>query len=271
MNRPLCQAFALAGLLTGVVRPAHAQFEGLLSSINDVSLSATWARGVGGFAEPSAWNHPMFGFEMIWHLAEVPRKGAVTKIPKTVNTGTTQTITRRSGHAGADTVTTETNAFVENADTTKSLIFELALGYSEFASLRSRDPSFELRGTARELPALTVYVSAWEKGRRFMPYFGLRSGFIEIQGLQAFDSIANARTRVYSAAPRAFQFGGVIGISDEKGPEVFEFACAKRSFRSLVWSPASTGDIPTRFPRELSFSGCSFKVGIQIRAREKKP
>ncbi len=48
-------------------------------------------------------------------------------------------------------------ARAERADTAPAWRFELALAYSHITGFRSRDPSFDLRGSIRELPRLAWF------------------------------------------------------------------------------------------------------------------
>lgn len=271
MRRILCQFATLAALSIGLTRSAYAQFEGLLSGITDVSLNASCAQARGEFTSNDCLSKSTFGIEMIWRVREIARNGMAAIPTVQRHTGTTRTTRRAAGDTVAYTETTETYAVVPGPDTaSKYWILELALGYSQFASVRSRDASFELRGTARELPALTVYLSFDGYLGAVTPYVGVRSGIIDIQNLQAIDGVRGIETTVYSATPRAFQLGGIIGLAFGTWmlqPRI-EYAYHLRDFPSLQWSP---GKVPTRVPREIAFSGSTITVGLQINVRDLKP
>jgi hypothetical protein len=201
---------------------------------------------------------------LLWRLREIPRNGLDEVPPGLRHTETTRTTTRTASAASGDTVTVETFVVVPGKDTaTKYWIVELALGYSQFSGLASRDPCFELRGTVREFPSLTVYMSFDGYVPFATPYIGLRSGLIDVHNLQAVDGLSSTNTTVYGASPKAFEFGGIIGVAFGSwmlAPRV-EYAYTKRDFPSVHWSP---GTAPTRVPRELSFTGWSVSVGLQV-------
>jgi hypothetical protein len=275
MSRLLCSAVMLTGLATGLAHPVQAQFESLVSSVTDVSLNTTCTLAHGGFTDHKCPGKSSFGLEMIWRVREIAMDGAGKQDSVLKHTSRTRTTKPAVRGTGVDTTTTDTFAVVPSTDSTvkKWVILELALGYSEFASLRSRDASFELRGTARELPALSVYGSLEGYVPQVTPYIGLRSGVIDVQSLQAVDGVLLDTTTVYSAAPRAFQLGLLAGLAWTKTSiqPTIEVAYVFRDFPSLQWSSASRSSVPTRFPRELSLSGWTLTFGMQISLRDLKP
>lgn len=275
-------------LLCLPLAPLEAQFEGLLGNITDLSLMAScWKAPGNANGARCLGRDGAFGLEVIWRLRELGLGKSTTEQPEPKEVRRLRTV--RGEHAASappsgDTSTVrdttlsprsveETTEYLiqpPTVDRARYVILELALGYSQFSGLTSADASFELRGTVREYPALSVYAS-FDRFLPFItPYIGARSGLIDIAHLQAVESIGSDSTRVYAASPRAFQFGAVVGLSvgPQLAPLRVEYAYHSRSFASLQWSGATV--IPSRLPREITFSGWTLSAGIQISLRDLK-
>ena len=257
-------------LLALAAGPAGAQFESLLGGITDISVQASCWNAPTALSGRRCVQGSAFGLELIWRVREFSMDGLDNVPPTEKKTGSSRTVTQSS--AGGPTETKTTEMFVPvpgNDSATKFVIIELALGYSQFAGLVSDDDTYELRGTVRELPSVTVYASFDGYVPRITPYIGLRSGIIDMHNFQAVDGVQGATTTVYGASPRSFQLGALLGVAlgiPAVQPRI-EAGYFFRDFPSLQWSP---GSAPSRFPREMSFSGWSFSAGLQISLRDMK-
>lgn len=137
--------------------------------------------------------------------------------------------------------------------------FEMGLGYGQLVGFDAADRRFDLRGQVRDLPALTLYATYDPLGF----YFGLRSGFMTLQGLQ----IYNAAGDVFAGKSDSFLLAGVLGSSTEiLGITLFlEGAYSIRHFPSVEWRSLQ-GAVPLdpELPRDLSFSSWTIGTGIQF-------
>ena len=97
--------------------------------------------------------------------------------PTTPGTATQRVVTTKEGETTTEITYTLKAPPPPLRDTT--WLFELALGYGQFSGFTSRDPAFELRGSVRAAPTISVYATK-EHGLseqlpiHISPYFGLR-------------------------------------------------------------------------------------------------
>jgi hypothetical protein len=137
--------------------------------------------------------------------------------------------------------------------------FEMGLGYGQLFGFQAGDPQFDLRGQVRDLPAVTLYATYDPLGT----YFGVRSGFMKVQGLQVYNEAGN----VFAGEADSFLVAGVVGGSTEfQGITVFlEGAYSVRHFPSVEWSSLQFSvPLDTGLPRELSFSSWTIGTGVQF-------
>ncbi|MBM4193709.1 MAG: hypothetical protein FJ202_04925 [Gemmatimonadetes bacterium] len=205
-------------------------------------------------------------------MREIKRNGAESVPSVRKVSGATRTIRRDPSGAVLYVDSTETYTIEKGVDTTatKWMILELALGYSQFSALKSNDRDFELRGVARELPSVGSYLSFSGYIPFATPFIGIQSGIIDIQNLQAISGIQTSQVSVYSGAPKALQMGAKVGLAvgSDRALVRVEYAYHFREFHSLQWGASA---MPTKIPRELSFSGGTLSTGLQINLRDFKP
>ena len=270
--RSLRYATGLAALLVCSPTPARAQIgiEDLLGSVTDIDVSAScWATKSASLRStdcPGGSNG--YGVEVLWalktiHLGRRPRVD-------TTWVESQKTVTVRQGRA--DTVTTLAMHEEEKADSSWSILVELALGYSQFSGFRSADERYDLRGTVREQPSLAFYGSLNGPGilQHLSPYVGVRSGLIRLSDVQLFTPADGDETTAFTGSAEVFQVGGAVGIAAEAGPvSLFvEGQLNLRRFPSIDWTAGEGGTLPGFLPRALDFSGPSISVGLQIHIRE---
>lgn len=146
-----------------------------------------------------------------------------------------------------------------SAPTREIWTFEMGIGYGQVTGFGSGDPTIDLRGQIRDLPSASLYANYVPAGF----YLGLRSGFMALRGLRAYDTAGEA----YSGIADSFLLAGLLGTSVEvMSLDVFaEAAYSIRSFPSVEWRAVSSGtSLPLNLPRELSLSGWSVAVGVQF-------
>jgi hypothetical protein len=157
-------------------------------------------------------------------------------------------------------------ARAERADTAPSWRFELALAYSHVTGFRSRDPSFDLRGSIRELPRL-AWFAEWHPERRLSPYFGVHMGLVALQSVAIYDSSG----ALYPVGGSTWEVGGSVGtaLNFTAGSEAFavfiEPGYTLRNVVSLDWGGQNSKTIPARFPRSLRFTGWEIAAGVEFR------
>ena len=151
------------------------------------------------------------------------------------------------------------------------VLVELAVGWSQFSGFKSTDPSFELKGSVREVPSLSVYGSLSSDDttsilNRAGPYVGIRSGLIQLQNVQLLRPISADTVQVYGGSAQTFQLGLVAGLAVEVIDSVnlfIENAWQMRKFSSVQWSNGSN-TIRPEFPTQLDFSGKTLTIGVQL-------
>jgi hypothetical protein len=154
----------------------------------------------------------------------------------------------------------------QKADSAPSWRFELALAYSHITGFRSREPSFDLRGSIRELPRLAWFAESHPE-RRLSPYFGVHMGLVTLQSVAIYDSLG----AYYPISGSTWEVGGSVGtaLNFVAGNEAFavflEPGYTLRNVVSLDWGGQNSKTIPARFPRSLRFTGWEIAAGIEFR------
>lgn len=159
-------------------------------------------------------------------------------------------------------------------DATQISPLELGIGYSQFTEVRLDGAEYQIRGSVREVPALTVYYTFLGHERIF-PYLGLRAGMLALQDVQAFAPLAapnDTSGLYYTAKAQTFQAGGVAGLSiGNKTVQLnLETALMRRDFPNLEWA-AKDNRLRSDLPRRLDVSGLSASLGLQVRFGKPAP
>jgi hypothetical protein len=140
--------------------------------------------------------------------------------------------------------------------------FDLGIGYGQMDGLVA-DGAFDLRGSVRELPSISAYVSA-SLNDRIGVYGGVRTGVITLTDAQLYVPDGTTSS-VYTLSSTSFEFGAPIGVDVKLVGDLHltgEVEYMRRIFNSLTTDP-STG-FPTAFPRTLNLSGWSWSLGLQL-------
>src|SRR5438105_10710548 len=186
-------------------RPAAAQigFEGILKDVNNFSFFFSCWRARGGAEArsdcPSQNNG--YGLEVSYLLTRVPVNGGDMHTTKARMQPTGMTVKCTNSVCETDTTFTYVPA---RQVPSKYLAVELALGYSQFSGFKSSDPTLELRGAVREIPAVAVYGTFVDDNARGLlkfiePYLGVTSGLIQLSNVTLLDK-AKADTLVAFSA-----------------------------------------------------------------------
>jgi hypothetical protein len=151
------------------------------------------------------------------------------------------------------------------SDTAPAWRFELAIAYSHITGFRSQNPSFDLRGSIRELPRL-AWFAEYHPERRIAPYFGVHMGLVNLQSVAIYDSTG----AYYPVSGSTWEVGGSIGaaLNFKAGNEYFalflEPGYTLRNVASLDWGGQNSKTIPARFPRNLRFTGWEVAAGVEF-------
>jgi len=145
--------------------------------------------------------------------------------------------------------------------------FQVAMGYSQVGGFEAQDPSFDLKGSIRELPAFAFYVTFFPEDRINL-YLGIRGGILQLHSLRAYDTTSTTTGEVYAGSGSTFQAGVALGVltSLDVINLFVEPSYHVRRIQSVEWTPVSN-KVPVRLPRDLNFSGFQFAFGIEVPIR----
>lgn len=237
--------------------------EAFARRVTDLSFNAALGGLSPGSSEvqADAFGLKSFGLELLFEIGSVRRPiGPVPEAADSVALRWTE-MTVVVDEDGADTtyVYEVGPAPVPRAPTRPIWTFEMGIGYGQTFGWESGNPQLDLRGQVRDLPAASLYASYDPVGF----YLGLRSGFMRIQGLQAFAPDGEA----FAGEAESFLLAALAGHAVEVlGLNFFlEGAYSVRSFPSVEWRSVSrTTPLPTTLPRELSLSSWTLAFGVQF-------
>lgn len=265
VTAPLLAAL-LVLLLSGGARPLPAQLgavEALFERVTDVSFYASSGGLLPGSegVDTGGYGLASYGLELLFSIGSVsrPLPGAEPPAGDTVaQEWVRRTLTRRGAYTDTTDVFEVHKVPLEEPSETVWL-FELGLGYGQLVGFQAAAEEVELRGTVRDLPSVSFYASYEPLGG----YFGLRTGFMTLNGLQFYD----AEGAVTSGEAESFLASALVGYAVEVlGFNLFaEGGYSLRYFPSVAWS-ADT--LPPEMPRALNLSGWSVSGGIQFRLNQ---
>ncbi len=251
-------ALLIASAAFCVPAPVSAQigiFDALARRFSDVSFYMN----TGGLApttpEVRADRLSAFGIEVLVEIGGVNRPtGPAVRRDTAVLTWTgMQVVANAKGTDTIYTYTVKPGAVRQPTEEIWSL--ELGLGYGQMSGFRSNVEGLEMKGSVRDLPTVSLYASYVPTGT----YVGLRSGFMRLQSLQAFDD----RGGTWSGEADSFSTGVAIGESiDVVNLSFFgEAGYSWRPFPSIRWTG---GPLPANIPRELSLHSWTIGFGVQF-------
>lgn len=247
-------------------RPVSAQLgaiEAFARRVTDLSFYVN----LGGLAPGSnevdakAFDLRSFGVELFFQIGTVDEvTGPVPEVTDTATLTWTEMVVVKSENGVDTTYLYEVDPPAQGIAPTRTLwTFELGLGYGQLVGFDSGDETLDLHGQVRDLPSVSLYANYDPMGF----YFGLRSGFMKLQGLQAFNEDGDAFTGEGESFLAALLLGQAVEVL---GINVFiEGAYSVRYFPSIEWRTVAFGaSLAPNLPRELSFSGWSIGTGIQF-------
>lgn len=162
---------------------------------------------------------------------------------------------------------TDTTAPQEEPQGPELVYLELAVGYTD-ANFDAFTSEWEIRGSLRQLPAITLYGSFVGTGKAAF-YIGLRSGLVQLSGTRAFMSTGE----VFAAGAQSIQIGALGGVVAGiwKANIFVEGEVARRRFASLEWTKVIAAPdklLPASFPRDFHFSNYSVSIGVQLQFKD---
>lgn len=253
--------------ILGAPKGASAQLgaiEAFARRVTDLSFNAH----VGGLAPGSdevrsdGVGLRSFGLELLFEIGSVEEPlGQAPAVEDSVTLAWTEMVVVVGEDGSVDTTYVyEVGPPPRPAPPTRTIwTFEMGIGYGQTVGFESGDPSLDMRGQVRDLPSASIYASYEPLGG----YFGLRSGFMRLQGLQVYDQ-ADA---VYAGEAESFLLAALVGHSVEVvGITIFvEAAYTVRSFPSVEWrSVDRSTPLNPALPRKLSLSGWTVGTGVQF-------
>lgn len=197
-----------------------------------------------------------FGLEILFEIGSVARQiGPVPESTDSVRIVWREMRVERTAE-GVDTVNIyDVEAVTPRAPMVDVWTFEVGLGYGQTSGFDAREPTLDMRGALRDLPALSLYASYEGSGT----YFGIRSGLMELTSLQVIDEAGAA----FKGSGKSFMAGLLIGQAwSVAGLNFFvEGAYMVRDFPSVEWASSTP---PPGTPRSMNLSGWSLGGGVQF-------
>ena len=138
--------------------------------------------------------------------------------------------------------------------------FEMGLGYGQLLGFEEKDPTIDLRGSVRELPAVSLYAVHYPS----RAYVGLRSGYLKLHSLQAIqEGTPGEDASVFKGKAESFLLGAALGtwVDVSEVSLLLEASYAVRSFPSIEWSGST---LPAELPRKLNLNSWMIGTGVQI-------
>ncbi len=146
--------------------------------------------------------------------------------------------------------------------------FELGLGANVLTGMEATEPSLDLRGAIRTLPAVSVYAAGIgvPDDSPVDPYVGLSFGLSELWNARGYDEAGT----IYPMEAEAFELGATAGLYiDRPFPGLyFEVGYRHRRFGSIAWEAET---LPAGWPRSLDASTWQAAIGWQFRLRNGMP
>lgn len=257
----LLACLVAGGVAIGSASPAAAQLggiEALAARVSDVSFygSTGGLLPAGTNVEGGAFRMASWGIELLFEVGGVREPTGEPAVQRdSVELRWKEVRVERSGGTADTTYFYAVEAVKPVVPMRDVWTFEFGIGYGQVVGFAGSDPAIDLRGAVRDLPAVSLYASYEPLGG----YMGLRSGFMRLHGLQAFD----AEGKAWAGSGESFLAAALVGQSVEAGGLIafLEAAYSVRYFPSVQWSG---GPIPAGVPRVLNLSGWSVGAGLQF-------
>lgn len=269
--RPRPALWSLPLLLSALVVPASAAaqlapIQGFLSRATDLSFYAS--RGGllshAGALTTRSGGLKQLGVELLFEAATVNRPVPGAPAPPADDTLQLQLsrveINRDDGHVDSVYIYEAHHTPPPSPPMTRIWTVEVGVGYGQLNGFQLRNPALDMRGSVRDLPAASVYVTYEPLGI----YVGLRTGYMQLRGLQV---IERSTGRMLQGDADAFFSGVVAGYALEWGRTAFfmEPSFQARSFPSVKWS--GDDDLRALVPLTMRLGGWTVAMGVQVRVK----
>lgn len=196
-----------------------------------------------------------FGLEILFSVGAVSRASGPTRTPADSVRLVWREMRVEHTAEGVDTINfydvERTSSVTPREDI---WLFEMGLGYGQLTGFEARAPSIQMKGAVRDLPSVSLYANYEPLGS----YFGLRSGLMELTGLQ----VVTEEGASFRGTGKSFLAGALVGHALEVAGFnlFFEASYMLRDFPSVEWG----GTPPLGTPFEMDLSGWSFGTGVQF-------
>lgn len=265
-------ALLVALVALALPSPAWAQLgaiEAFARNVTDMSFFVNGGDLLGGSDELTSGDFGLtsFGVELLFSVGEVTRPVRGARVsdsdPATERDSVrlvwkSMEVTRSDGVV--DTVYHYEVEAVPPPEPVEETIWflEVGIGYGQIQGFEMKDPSLDIRGAVRDLPAVSLYASYEPTGT----YAGLRTGFMKTQGLQ----LIHSGGEVLQGDADAFFVGALVGQAKDLGAFILfaESGYAARYFPSVEWD---SDPLPAGTPRDLGISGWYLGTGVQFAFR----
>ena len=245
-------------------------FADLIKNVSAVSFSVScWSERGAVQRKGCPSKEVDYGIEVSYQVTKVALPWSRNKVVPGEWKAVRKEVVNKNGRPDTTTI------YEPGEDTTimsSYLMIDVAVGYSQFSGFSAVDPTFELKGAVREIPAVSIYgtLSSDDSSsllKLVRLRLGLRSGLIQLWDVQANDPIGANTFDTYTGNAHTFQLGANAALALAWKKELYpfvEYSWMLRKFPSVQWSLAEAHTVPQRFPRELDFSGPSLAVGLRI-------
>lgn len=247
------------GLVALAATPASAQY-GFLGALGNRFSDLSFFGNVGGLSSAAEYvradRMTHFGLEILFTVGTVTEPVGPPRQPADSVRLVWREMRVEKTEEGVDTIYLYDIEPTRATQPTRDIwTFEVGLGYGQLSGFEARDESIELRGVMRDLPSLSLYASYEGLGT----YFGLRSGLMELTGL----NVTDAEGTSWRGSGQSFMAGVLLGQAWEiAGFNLFlEGAWTLRDFPSVQWTGSG---VPLGAPREMNLSGWSVGTGVQF-------
>jgi hypothetical protein len=277
--------FVMGAILVPSSLQAQFGIEGLITQLNEIRFyTSCWntqdpLSGDGGCPRGKR----AFGVEALYRLKPIAWKNTRyeplrPKNPKDPMADTTGGTVKCDDTNKCERTATFVSVKPDSAPM-RAFLVQLGVSYSQFSGFSIKTPGVEIRGAARELPAVSLYASAvvrdsWLWLKHLNPMVGVHSGLIQLSNLSAYTAPDGGDPVSYIGSGTTVQLGASAGATLKLGSNMHVYytgGAYYRKFPGVQWTTQGSNRVPVSLPRTVNFSGFSQVLGVQIGIRNPMP